>query len=282
MSRTILITGATDGIGRQTAEELAATGAELILHGRSGDKLDAVRSALETIAGHGPLRSLVADLSDLDAVADLARELEAELGEGGRLDVLINNAGVYQNELRFGTQGHELTWTVNYLAPFLLSQLLLPLLRRSSEGRILNVSSIAHTRGRLRWQDFDMSQDYGAYAAYAQSKLALVMFTRELARRLDAAHTEEPVPVSLHPGVVSTKLLTEGFGMRGSDSLAEGAATSIHLAMLPIAELREHAGAYFVRKQVAAMSPTVHDDEARERLYDRSCALLEPWLKQPE
>lgn len=268
---TILLTGATDGIGRQTAEELAAAGAHLILHGRSQAKLDAVIAALERIPGHGELDTVVADLSDLEQVRTLAAEVDRRLGARG-LDVLLNNAGVYINQRQTGAQGHELTWTVNYLAPFLLSHLLLPALRRSEDGgRIVNVSSVAHSRGRLRWTDLDFTRGYGAYEAYAQSKLALTMFSKQLAERLG---DEGPIVVSLHPGVVSTKLLTEGFGVQGSDSLDEGAATSVHLALLPADRLRADNGAYFARKQVAATSPLVRDSEARERLYVQTCESL--------
>jgi NAD(P)-dependent dehydrogenase (short-subunit alcohol dehydrogenase family) len=268
---TILLTGATDGIGRQTAEELAATGANLILHGRSEAKLDAVVSALEALGGHGEIDTILADLSDLDEVRRMAEEVDRMVGPAG-LDVLLNNAGVYQHELVTGAQGHELTWVVNYLAPFLLSHLLVPALNRSGpHARIINVSSVAHMRGRLRWHDFDSSQDYAAYAAYAQSKLALVMFTCEFARRLGEAG---PRVVSLHPGVVSTKLLTEGFKMQGPDSLGDGAATSIYLALVPDEVLRPNNGRYFARKQVASISPEAKDLAACARLYARTRALV--------
>lgn len=268
---TILLTGATDGIGRQTAEELAATGANLILHGRSEARLDAVVASLEALPGHGEISTVLADLSNLDEVRRLAEQVDRMVGSAG-LDVLINNAGVYQHELVTGAQGHELTWVVNYLAPFLLSHLLVPALRRAgSPSRIVNVSSVAHMRGRLRWHDFDFSSDYAAYGAYAQSKLALVMFSCEYARRLGDAG---PLVVSLHPGVVSTKLLTEGFGMQGPDSLEDGAATSIYLALASEDLLRPNNGRYFARKQVASMSPEARDLDACARLYARTLALV--------
>jgi NAD(P)-dependent dehydrogenase (short-subunit alcohol dehydrogenase family) len=261
---TILITGATDGIGRQTAEELAATGAHLILHGRSQARLAAVVAAIERVPNHGELHTVVADLSDLEQVRTLAAEVDRMVGERG-LDVLLNNAGVYMNEWQTGAQGHELTWTINYLAPFLLGHALLPALSRAPDrGRILNVSSVAHTRGRLSWKDLDLERKYGAYAAYAQSKLALVMFTCELARRLGDAG---PISVSLHPGVVSTKLLTEGFGVQGSESLHDGAATSVHLALMPADRLRAYNGGYFARRKVATMNPIAQDSDACARLY---------------
>lgn len=268
---TILLTGASDGIGRQTASELAAAGAHLILHGRNQAKLDAVVASLERIPGHGAIETVVADLSDLEQVRALAEEVDRRLGERG-LDVLLNNAGVYLKQRETGAQGHELTWTVNYLAPFLLSHLLLPALQRSEDGgRIVNVSSVAHSRGRLNWKDLNFTRGYSAYDAYAQSKLALTMFSKELAERLG---DQGPLVVSLHPGVVSTKLLIEGFGVEGSESLSEGAATSVHLALLPAERLRADNGGYFARKKIAASNPLVRDAEARARLYAQTCELL--------
>jgi NAD(P)-dependent dehydrogenase (short-subunit alcohol dehydrogenase family) len=262
-----LITGASDGIGRQCAEELAATGVELIVHARSEAKLDGLIAALEQIPGHGPISGVAADLADLDQV----RRMCAELSERcDRLDVLLNNAGVYLHEWIETPQGHEATWAINVLAPLLLSELLLPLLRAGEDGgRVIHVSSLAHKRGELHWDDFSLRSGFEGYRAYAQSKLALVMLGVEQARRLGPSG---PVVVSLHPGVVSTKLLTEGFRMQGPDSLAAGAATSVYLATLPMSELREHAGEYFAAKQVARMSPVAQDPELGARLYEQLCA----------
>lgn len=270
MPRTIFITGTTDGIGRRTAESLAATGADLIVHGRTPAKLEATRAALEAIPGCGAVETLSAELSDLDAVRGLARALDATLA-GRPLDVLLNNAGVFMNERVVTAQGHEQTWVVNHLTPALLCHALLPSLRRSPEARIVNVSSLVHLHGELRWDDPDFEQGFNGRAAYAQSKLALVVFTAELARRLGDAG---PVAVSLHPGVVTTKLLVDGFQMQGRDSLDDGAATSIDLAQRPIAELRPDSGAYFKRRAVAPRSPLADDPEVRARLYERTCELL--------
>jgi NAD(P)-dependent dehydrogenase (short-subunit alcohol dehydrogenase family) len=270
MASTIFITGATDGIGRRTAESLAATGADLIIHGRSPAKLEVVVAALRAIPGCGQVESIAAELSDLNAVRELAARVSSTLGERP-LDVLLNNAGVFMNELARSPQGHELTWAVNHLAPALLAQLLLPSLRRSPDARIINVSSMVHKHGELRWDDFDFTQGFNARAAYAQSKLAMVLFTIELARRLG---DRGPIAVSLHPGVVTTKLLVDGFGMQGSDSLADGAATSIYLALAPTSDLRPNSGAYFKREKVADVHPIAHDPQTCARLYQRTCALL--------
>jgi NAD(P)-dependent dehydrogenase (short-subunit alcohol dehydrogenase family) len=265
---TILITGATDGIGRQTALDLAATGANLIVHGRSAVKLERLVEELGRVRGHGEIATMRADLGDLDQVHALAREL---LERHARLDVLVNNAGVYMNEYVITPQGHEATWAINVLAPILLTHLLLPRLRESEDGgRVVNVSSIAHTRGASSWGEVDSPGEFMPYPAYARSKLALTMLTVELARRVG----ERPLLVSLHPGVVSTKLLTDGIGAQGPDSLREGAATSVYLATAPISQLRAHQGGYFVRSKPAAMDPFARDPDVGARLYALVCRSL--------
>jgi NAD(P)-dependent dehydrogenase (short-subunit alcohol dehydrogenase family) len=263
--RRILITGATDGIGRRSAEILAGDGVELILHGRSADKLDALAESLARVPGAGAISTVQADLGDLDQVRAMAAHLDERFD---RLEVLLNNAGVFMVDRQLSPQGHELTWTVNVLAPLLLSHLLLPLLRAGLDGgRIIDVASIAHLRATLRWDDFDLAEQFSPHTAYAQSKLALVMLDRELAERLD---DRGPVVVSLHPGVVSTKLLKLGFGMEG-DSVSEGAATQVWLARVPIERIAVHAGEYFVRFEVAPVHPLVRDARARARLYAIVC-----------
>lgn len=265
---TILITGATDGIGRQTALELAATGANLIVHGRSAAKLERLVEELGRVSGHGEIAAVRAELGDLEQVRALAGEV---LERFDRLDVLLNNAGVFMTEFAVTPQGHESTWAINVLAPMLLTHLLIPRLRESEAGgRVVSVSSVAHNRGSANWDEVDAQRGFDPYAAYARSKLALTMLTVELARRVG----ERPILVSLHPGVVSTKLLTAGFGMEGPDSLREGAATSVYLATAPISQLQAHQGGYFVRSQPAAMQPLARDPEAGARLHALVCRSL--------
>jgi retinol dehydrogenase 14 len=263
---TILLTGATDGIGRQTADDLVERGAQLVIHGRSREKLDRVTSELQAKRSGSVVASLVADLSRLDEVRRLAADAAAI--EPG-IDVLLANAGVFMNERVVTKDGYEASFAVSHLAHLLLAQLLLPTLRRSSDGRVVFVASVAHQRGRIDFDDYHFEkQPYGAYEAYARAKLANVMTAAELARRLGGS----PAVFSLHPGVVSTKLLREGFGMQGPDSHEEGAATSVHLALDP--EVRAHSGRYFVKKAVAATNPIVGDTAATARLYEDSCRML--------
>jgi NAD(P)-dependent dehydrogenase (short-subunit alcohol dehydrogenase family) len=266
---TILITGATDGIGRQTAHDLAATGADLIVHGRSADKLERLVDELGRVRGHGQLASVRADLSDLEQVRALATEV---LERFPSLDVLLANAGVLMTEYVTTPQGHETTWAVNVLAPMLLTHLLLPRLREGKDGgRVVNVSSVAHNRGSADWDAVDSPRGFSSYGAYARSKLALTMLTAELARRVD----ERPLMVSLHPGVVSTKLLKAGFDMEGPDSLKEGAATSVYAATAPISKLAAHQGGFFTRCQPSAMHPLAHDEKACAELYSLVCRSLD-------
>jgi NAD(P)-dependent dehydrogenase (short-subunit alcohol dehydrogenase family) len=254
----VLVTGATDGIGAQTAIELAKRGARVIVHGRNGDKAASLARQL----GDHAEEPLVADLAQLSAVRSMAAQLVAR---GQALDVLINNAGVYCTKRQLTVDGFGMTMGVNHYAPLLLTHLLMPALLRSARGRIVNVSSIAHARGTIDLDDPQLTNSWDGYRAYAASKLANVLFTIELARRL----RETRVTVNaLHPGVVSTKLLKAGFGMQGPDSLADGAATSVFLALDP--DVKD-SGAYFVRCR-----PERHrgDGELATAFYLQSCELV--------
>ncbi len=222
--KTILVTGSTDGIGLATAKELASQGHALVLHGRSEEKLLRASDAVRAVAPDASLQTVCADLGDLAAVARMAHDLASRLP---RLDVLINNAGVYLTERKTSRDGFEMTLAVNHLAHFLLTNLLLPLLRKSEAPRVVTVSSMAHTSGRIVFDDMNSEQGFDGYHAYANSKLANALFANELARR-------EPwlTSNSLHPGVIGTKLLHAGFDMQG-DAVESGARTSVYLATSP-------------------------------------------------
>ena len=266
----IMITGATDGIGRQTAQMLAAQASgplHLILHGRSLAKLDQVSTLLKRAHPKVEVETMCADFSSLEAVRVMGQEYK---GKHDHLDVLINNAGVYMNERRMSEDGLEMTMAVNHLAPFLLTHTLLDSLRAAKAGRIINVSSVAHKRAKLDLDHFASAQDFDPYRAYGASKLANILFTRELARRLGP---DAPATVNaLHPGVVSTKLLQQGFGMEGPDSLSQGAATSVYLATSP--EVQGVSGQYFVKSTPQDPAPMALDDLLAKRLYDLSAELV--------
>ena len=262
----ILVTGATDGIGRETARELTRRGATILVHGRDHERLRAAAAELGEIGGRPVPEPVSADLASLDAVRRLAAEID---DRGLYIDVVVHNAGVYMKRRDRSADGHEMTFAVNHLAPFLLTHLLLA--RPSGAGlrRIVNVSSIAHSRGRVDLDDPQLlRQPFSSYASYATSKLANVLFTVELARRLAG----RGVAVNaLHPGVTSTKLLTEGFEMEGSDSLAESAATSVLLAIDPAVE--GVTGRYFVRGRQSPAHPIASDATLVRRFYELSAAL---------
>lgn len=262
----ILITGATDGIGKQTALILARQGHELILHGRSQHKLDQTCEQLEDLSGKRIFDRVLADLSDLEQVRQLAKDI---LERHERLDVLLNNAGVFMREYKTSPQGFELTLAINHLAPFLLTHLLLDRLKAQPAARVVNVSSIAHSRGKIDFDDLNMSQRFDGYRAYAQSKLANVLFTVALAKRLEGSNVTAN---SLHPGVVSTKLLTEGFGFEGSDSLDDGAQTSVYLATAD--EGAQVSGEYFIDSKRTKMSSLAEDEALVERFYQVSAELV--------
>lgn len=208
MTKTILITGATDGIGLATAHRLAAEGHRLVIHGRSGDKLQRVSEDLRSIAGHGGIETWISDFANLRDVVRMADELTAH---GVRIDVLINNAGVYKTASPMTADGLDVRFVVNTLAPALLTQRLLPLLSASS--RVVTLSSAAQApvdigalTGETRLADMD---------AYAQSKLAVTMWSAAMAKKQGAGG---PVFVSVNPGsLLASKMVRDGFGVAGKD-----------------------------------------------------------------
>lgn len=259
--KTVLITGATDGIGKQTAIELAARGAEVLLHGRTQLKAEYAAREAQALTGNKNVLPVAAELSSLREVRHLAARVS---GDHAKLHVLINNAGVYLKQRRLSEEGFEMTFAVNHLAHFLLTHLLLDTLKQSAPARILNVSSVAHQRGTIEFDDLQMSRAYDAYSAYAQSKLANVMMAIVLARRLEGTGVTVN---ALHPGVIGTKLLRAGFSMRG-DSVKKGAETPVFLASAP--ELEGVTGEYFVDCAQHQPAPQARDKSAQERLWNES------------
>ncbi len=264
-NKTVLITGSTDGIGKQTALELARLGAQVWLHGRDANKAQAAQAEIGSKSGNPPAGFFVADLSSQAEVRRLAAEVLERLPQ---LHVLLHNAGVNPKERILTVDGLELTFAVNHLAPFLLTQLLLERLRQSAPARILSVNSVGHLRTpAINWDNLQGEQVYKSWHVYCLSKLGNMLFTVEQAARLAGSGVTVN---ALHPGVIDTKLLREGLGIPGAP-VEEGARTSVYLATAP--EVAAISGKYFDACQVVAHSPLADDAELRRRFWDVSARL---------
>ncbi|MGP8124937.1 MAG: SDR family oxidoreductase [Nitrososphaerales archaeon] len=270
-----IVTGASSGIGKASAEQLASMGASVVMVCRSRERGERARAEVEAKSGNRSVELMLADLASLGSVRAFAREYE-ESHES--LHVLLNNAGLVRLRRSLTADGFEMTFQVNYLSPFLLANLLLPLLKRSAPSRIVNVSSVAHYGGHVNLGDLQLERGYGVMRAYSQSKLALVLFTHELARRLEGTG----VTVNcLHPGGVATKIWGSPLGpasflgkvtrlfMLNSD---EGARTQVYLASSP--EAAAVSGEYFEKKGRKRSSAESYDRALTERLWDSSAAMV--------
>jgi NAD(P)-dependent dehydrogenase (short-subunit alcohol dehydrogenase family) len=261
--QTILVTGATAGLGKELALELAGRGATVLVHGRTEERVDNAVAEIAEKTGSARLVPHVADLSSLAAVRGLADEVASG---HGRLDALVNNAGIRVDERRESEDGYELTFAVNYLAPFLLTRLLLTLLRQSSPARVVNVASIG--QAPVNFDDLMLEKRYDGMYAYSQSKLALISFTLELAQRLRAEGVTGVTTVALHPAtLMPTKLVFETVG-RTVDTLEQGVAATLRLVVDP--QLDGITGLYFDGLEEASADPQAYDMDARVRLWDLS------------
>ena len=264
-----LITGATSGIGEVTARELARRGMHVIIVGRSAERVAATVARIKQATGVD-VETLIADLSSQAGVRSVA---ETFLQRYQRLDVLINNAGGFFASRQISADGIELTWALNHMSYFLLTNLLTDILRASAPARVVNVSSDAHRSGVMRWDDLQFTRSYNGWAAYAQSKLANILFSNELARRLEGTGMTSN---ALHPGFVATRfahnngiiwgglmaLMQRLFGITPE----EGAQTSIYLATA--SEVATISGRYFVKSRETSPAPQAQDMAAAARLWE--------------
>ncbi len=268
--RLVLVTGSTAGIGRETALELARRGAHVVLVGRNAGKAERVASELRDGSGNRQVDALVADLSSMQAVRQLAAEVKRRYG---RLNVLVNNAGGVNMRREVTLDGYERTFATNHLAYFLLTQLLLPELEKGAPARVVNVASAAHNTATLDFDDLMAERRYRAFLQYGRSKLCNILFTRELARRIEGKRITVN---ALHPGFVASDFLTKGgvwsiikpiANLFAIDE-ASGASTSVYLASSP--EVDGVTGKYFYKCREKTPSRRARDEEAAQRLWEVS------------
>ncbi len=272
---TCLITGATAGIGLATAAALARLDATVIGVGRDAGKCVEMQARLRRETSNPAVEYLTADLSSLAEVRRLADEVVARYP---RLDVLVNNVGAFFMKRRLSADGFEMTWALNYLGVSLLTDLLLPTLQASTPSRIVNVSSDMHRSARLNFDDLQGARRYSGMKAYGQSKLALVMWTYDLARRLAGTGA---IANAVHPGFVASDLYKASFGnikwlapllKRIALSNELGAETSVYLASSP--EVAGVTGQYFAKKKAVRSSAASYDLVATARLMTVTAAMI--------
>ena len=263
-NKTILITGSTDGIGKQTALELASMGAHVLVHGRNLQRCQQAVEDIRQQSGNPAVEYLLADLSSLAQVHTLAADVQQRTQH---LDVLINNAGVFYKERTLSGDGYEMTFAVNHLAHFLLTNLLLPHLQKAEAARIVTVSSMLHKVRDLDLNDLHGEKQYSGRGAYTLSKLGNILMTYELAERLAGSQLTANC---LHPGAISTKLLRIGFDTTG-DSLQAGASTPVYLASAP--EMKGVNGKYFVNRQPIDSAEQTYDRELQKEFWRISARL---------
>lgn len=259
--KVILVTGATDGIGRQTAIQLAKMGHRVIVHGRSKQTSRKAAEEIMSRLGKGEIETVDADFTGFESITQMAQDIKKRFT---KLDILINNAGVFENQQVILKNGFEKTFMVNYLAPFSLTLQLLDLIQSTPGSRIVNVSSMAQS-GNIDFDNLNGEKYFDPYHAYAVSKLENVLFTYKLARILNKDH----VTVNcLHPGVISTKLLHAGWGKLGGDSPEKGAQALVFAAVSP--ELENKTGLYLDHNKEKRSAPISYDKKVQDRLWELS------------
>jgi len=276
--KTVVATGATSGIGEAAALALARLGARIVLVARNAKRAEATLKRLEAAA---PGRGHASHLADLMSMTEARRVGGAIAASEPRIDVLINNAGALFAERRTTPEGLERTFALNHMAYFVLTGALIGNLEASAPARIVSTASDAHKGARLDFDDLQSERGYSAFKAYARSKLANILFTRELAKRLAGSGVAANC---FHPGFVASRFGDEAGGWIGwafpFAKLAgltpeKGADTLIWLASAP--EVANASGAYFARRRIAEPSAAARDDNAAKRLWQASESLAGPW-----
>ena len=274
--KTIIITGATSGIGKETAIALAKLGETVIFTARTKAAGEVARREIREQSGNERVEYFECNLASLVSIKKFSDDFKDRYE---RLDVLINNAGVMEHERKVSRDGFEMDFAVNYLAPFLLTNLLLSLLKASVPSRIINVSSSLHSEGKINFEDMQSEHSFDLYKTYAQSKLALILFTKKLAHEL----SDTGVTVNaLNPGVVATKMTLKNiehmnpiirlFYQKTALSVKRGAETSIYLAVSP--EVEKITGEYFDGKKIVSPAPQSSDMAVTDKLWRESLKII--------
>ena len=269
--KVVLITGATDGIGKEAAKNLAAMDAELVIVGRNPQKTESAVEDIKTYSGNNNVNHLIADLSSQIQIRRLVEDFQNKYD---RLDVLINHAGGIFLRRRVSVDGIEMTIALNHLSYFLLTNLLLDVLKASAHSRIVNTSSGSHLKGRINFENINLTRSYFIYTAYSQSKLANVLFTYELARRLECTG----VTVNCqHPGFVRTNMgasdnvlvrILKPLIFQIGIPVEEGAETLVYLASSP--DVAGINGKYFYKKEARDSLPLSYNIKDQKRLWELS------------
>src|SRR2546428_5920517 len=269
--RVVMITGANSGIGKASSLALAKMGATVVMVARNQEKGEDARSEIIKESQNNSVDLLVADLSSLESVRKLATDFQKKYS---KLHVLVNNAGLFNQRRKVTTDGYENTFATNYLAPFLLTNLQLPTLEASAPSRIINVSSVGHYNGHVNFDDLNLEKEYGGWKAYGQSKLALVLFTHELAKKLQGTGVTVN---AVHPGTVATNIWTRPLGPAGfimavpklfMTSPNKGAETVVYLASSP--DAASTSGEYWDKLKVKKSSEESYNEEVGKRLWEVS------------
>lgn len=283
--QVIIITGANSGIGKETARVLAKTGATIILACRDPTKALPVVEELKAESQNPNLVFMKLDLADLKSIEDFAQEFKSKYQ---RLDILLNNAGLVSCTRLFTKDGFELTFGTNHLGPFYLTILLLDIVKRSAPSRIINVSSGLNAYGKMYWKDLQLEKGYSGNDAYMQSKLANVIFTRELQRRLEGTSVKA---VCLDPGLILTEL-NHNKGVKWYEKMMiaifrklakpapEGAKTPVHCTFEEHEKLQP--GAYYADCKVAKENPVARKPENWTRLWEISEKMIASKIENPQ
>jgi NAD(P)-dependent dehydrogenase (short-subunit alcohol dehydrogenase family) len=274
--KTILITGSTDGIGKALSLKLVSENHHVILHGRNQERLNSTIAEIKDKTGI-LCKGYICDLSDFKQVSTMCEKLQKDLKS---IDILIHNAGTYEKSMQFNHDGIEKTLAVNYVSNVLINEKLLPFFNQTLEDRrkeqknlrIILVSSIAHQSGQFSLKDWFYPDKYNAYLAYANSKMAQIMYCYYIADYLK----EFNITINtLHPGVIDTKILRDNFGMRGSP-ISEGIKTLYYLALSD--EVENITGKYFINQSIEKTASTTYHKEYQEKLNLKTKEVIQSYL----